>query len=77
MNKKRKLTGDQKDIISDWVVRLLEDTVDVNNLEFDELLQESLFAEAELPIIDHAIKLLEDRKKFNEKVCVKALKNKR
>lgn len=77
MNKKRKLTGDQKDIISDWVVRLLENTVDVSKLKFDELLQESLFAEAELPIIDHAIKLLEDRKKFNEKVCAKALKIKR
>jgi hypothetical protein len=77
MSKKRKLTGDQKDIISDWVVRLLENTVDVSKLKFDELLQESLFAEAELPIIDYAIKLLEDRKKFNEKICSKALKIKR
>ena len=52
--------------MADYVVRLLDEAVDISGLDLDS--EEADFAEAELPVIEYAIKLLQARKKENEKI---------
>ena len=53
-------------MVADYVVRLLDEAVDISGLDLDS--EEADFAEVELPVIEYAIKLLQARKKENEKI---------
>ena len=63
-----KLNTSEKELVADYIVQLLDETVDIRDIDSDD---ESAFAAAELPVIEYAIKLLEARKKENEKICAK------
>jgi hypothetical protein len=67
---KKILNTDEKELIADYIVQLLDEVVDISHIE--ELDDEAEFAKAELPVIEYAIKLLETRKKENEKIIAKA-----
>lgn len=67
---KKILNTDEKELIADYIVQLLDEVVDISHIE--ELDDEAGFATAELPVIEYAIKLLETRKKENEKIIAKA-----
>lgn len=66
----KKLNADKKELVADLIAQLLDDTVDIEDIRNSD--DERLFAAAELPVIEYAIKLLEARKKENEKLCAKA-----
>ena len=62
----KKLNRSEQSLVADYVVRLLDEAVDIRGLDLDS--EEADFAEAELPVIEYAIKLLQARKKENEKI---------
>ena len=66
----KKLNKEEKELVADYIVQLLDETVDIKGIDSDS--GEAVFAEAELPVIEHAIKLLQARKKENEKLCAMA-----
>jgi len=66
----KNLTKTDKEIVVDYVVQLLDEAVDISHI--DDLDDRAQFAEAELPVIEYAIKLLQDRKKENEKIVARA-----
>jgi hypothetical protein len=62
----KKLNRSKQSLVADYVVRLLDEAVDISGLDLDS--EEADFAEVELPVIEYAIKLLQARKKENEKI---------
>ena len=66
----KKLSASEKELVADHVVQLLDEAVDIEDIRNSD--DERLFAAAELPVIEYAIKLLEARKKENEKLVGKA-----
>lgn len=66
----KKLNASEKELVADYIVQLLDEAVDIEDIR--DSVDERLFAVAELPVIEYAIKLLEARKKENEKLCAKA-----